>query len=165
MSAKIEREAIRAALAKIAAKNGGRLTEDAILVAAKHADSVLHDIFEWDNKKAGHAWRIEQARELIRSVRVVTKTDRTTISTVCYVRDPDAAADEQGYVSVASLVGETERARAVLVAEFSRAAAALRRARELAIVFDMEGEVEAIAESIDVMRTRVEARTEQRRTM
>jgi hypothetical protein len=162
MTTKAEQEAIRAALAKIADDNGGLLTPDAIVAEAASKGSVLHDLFEWDNKSAGHAWRLDQARTLIRSVRVVITNERTTISVVGYVRDPDVESDEQGYCSTASLVGDTERARSALVAEFSRAAASLQRARELAIAFGMAGEVEAVVESVEVMRTRVEARVEQR---
>ena len=149
-------------LARIAERNGGLLTPDAVVAAAAKKDSVLHELFEWDSRKAAHAWRIEQARALIRSVRVVITTDRTKVSTVGYVRDPDLKADQQGYVATASLVGDSDRARSALVAEFSRAAAALRRARELAVAFAMEGEVDAATESIDSMRTKVSARVEQR---
>jgi hypothetical protein len=162
MSTGAERKEIRDALAKIAEENGGLLTPDAVVAAAASKSSVLHGEFEWDAKKAAHAHRIEQARTLIRSVRVVITTDKTTVSTVAYVRDPDVERDEQGYCATASLVGDIERARAALVNEFSRAAAALRRARELAVAFSMEGEVEAVTASVDSMRTRIEAKVEQR---
>ena len=82
--------------------------------------------------------------------------------TVGYVRDPQADADQQGYVETASLIGDEERSRAVLVAEFSRAAAALRRARELALALEMEDEIDAVTEKVESMKTRVEARVEQR---
>lgn len=162
MSTGAERKEIRDALAKIADENGGLLTPDAVVSEAASKSSVLHDLFEWDGKKAAHAWRIEQARTLIRSVRVVITNHKTTVSTVAYIRDPDVDGDEQGYCATVSLVGDLERSRAALVNEFSRAAAALRRARELAVAFDMAGEVEAVTASVDTMRTRVEARVEQR---
>lgn len=165
MTTKLEQEAVRDALAKIAEENGGLLTPDAVVAAATSKASVLHDLFEWDAKKAAHAFRIEQARAIIRSVRVVITTEKTTISTVAYVRDPDIEPDEQGYVTTASLIGDEDRARAALVNEFSRAASALRRAKELALAFGMEGEVQAVAESVEVMRTKVEARVEQRQAM
>ena len=162
MSTKIEQEAVREALENLRVKGGGRLTAEAVVVEATRKDSVLHDLFEWDAKKAAHAFRLDQARALIRSVRVVITTERTTVSTVGYVRDPDLENGEQGYVSTASLIGDAERSRSALVAEFSRAASALRRARELAVAFEMAGEVDAVTESVDVLRTKVEARVEQR---
>jgi len=162
MSTGAERKEIRDALTKLAEENGGLLTPDAVVAEASSKASVLHGEFDWDNKTAGHAHRLDQARTLIRSVRVIITTDKTTVSTVGYIRDPDIAQDEQGYVSTASLVGDTERSRSVLIAEFSRAAAALRRAREIAVAFGLDGQVEAIAESVDIVRTKVEARVEQR---
>lgn len=162
MRTKAETEAIGRELARIAEANGGLLTPDAVVAEARKKDSPLHALFDWDVKAAAHQHWLEQARQLIRSVRVVITTERTAVSTVAYVRDPDVGPDEQGYVSTVSLIGETERSRSALVGEFSRAAAALRRARELAVVFGMEGEVEAVAESVDTMKTRVEARVEQR---
>lgn len=162
MTTGAERKEIRDALAKIAEENGGLLTPDAVVAVAQSKNSVLHDLFEWDGKKAAHAWRIDQARTLIRSVRVVITNHKTTVSTVAYIRDPDVERDEQGYCATASLVEDVERSRAALVNEFSRAASALRRARELAVAFDMAGEVEAVAESVDVMLTKVSARVEQR---
>lgn len=163
MTTAAERKEIRDALATIAEANGGRLTPDAVVSEAASKSSVLHDLFEWDTRKAAHAYRLDQARTLIRSVRVVITNERTTVSTVCYVRDPDATAEDQGYVATASIIGDVERARATLVNEFSRAAGALRRARELAVAFDMVGEVDAIAVSVDAMRTKVEAKVEQQK--
>lgn len=162
MKTKEEREAIREELERIAGKNGGLLTPDDVVASARQKNSILHGMFEWDEKKAAHAYRVDQARVLIRSVTVVITTEKTNVSTVAYVRDPDIEADEQGYVSTVSLIGDTERCRAALVAEFSRAAAALRRARELAVAFGMDGEVTAVADSIDTMRTRITASVEQR---
>jgi len=163
MRTKKETEAIGAALEAIAARNGGTLLVDDVIAEAKRNKSgILYKQFNWDLKKAAmEHWRSE-ARELIRSVKVVFRTQKTTITSVAYVRNPEAESDEQGYVSTISLIGEVEKSRAALMAEFTRAAAALRRARELAIVFEMEGEIEAVAQSVEMMRTKVEARVEQR---
>ena len=162
MKTKAEQDAIRDELARIAEENSGILTPDAVVAEAQAKNSILHDMFEWDNKKAAHEYRIDQARTLIRSVRVIITTEKTTVSTVAYVRDPDMAGDEQGYCSTASLIGDVERSRAALVNEFSRAGAALKRARELSVAFDMAGEVEAVTETVNTLRTRVESSVEQR---
>lgn len=155
-------DALRDAISEIASRNGGTVTAEAVLAAARNKKSALHAEFEWDDKKAAHEHRLDQARALIRSVKVEITTETTIIKTVAYVRDPDLPAEDQGYVSIASLRGDADRARAAIVAEFSRAAAALRRAREIAIALDMADEVDAITESIQVVRTKVEARVEAR---
>lgn len=162
MRTKDEQKAIEEALAEIAEKHSGLLTPDAVVAAASRRDSVLHALFEWDGKKAAHQYRLDQARSLIRSVRVNITTHKTVISTVAYVRDPDLKADEQGYVATVSLIGQQERARSMLVDEFSRAASAMRRARELAAAFEMVGEVDAVTNTIDDMRTRIVASVEHR---
>jgi len=48
------------AIAEIAARHGGQLTEQGILEAAKDPSSPLHDYFEWDDKKAAAEWRKHQ---------------------------------------------------------------------------------------------------------
>jgi hypothetical protein len=48
------------ALAEIASRHGGQLTEQAILGAAKDPSSPLHGYFEWDDKKAAAKWREQQ---------------------------------------------------------------------------------------------------------
>lgn len=162
MMTKVDREAVRAALEALTAENDEVLLPDAIVAAAKKKDSVLHPLFEWNDSKAAHAHRIDQARALVRTIKIDITTETTTVQTVAYIRNPDAEPEDQGYVSVMRLLREPDRARAALVAEFSRAAAALRRARELAIAFDMAGELDALTESIELVRTKVEARVESR---
>lgn len=43
---------------------------------ARPEKSPLHQFFTWDNGEAGELWREEQARQLIRSVRVVRFDDK-----------------------------------------------------------------------------------------
>lgn len=48
----------------------GRLTPTVVVEAATPEDAPLHSRFEWNDRVAGHKYRLDQARELIRSVRV-----------------------------------------------------------------------------------------------
>jgi hypothetical protein len=48
-----------------------RLETTTVLQAAKRKRSRIHNAFEWDDKVAGHEYRLEQARRLIRSLQVV----------------------------------------------------------------------------------------------
>jgi hypothetical protein len=150
-----KKKAIAAALNALTEQAGGRLTPSLVVEAAADPQSVLHDQFEWDDSKASKAWRLDQARTLIRSVHVRITTETTSVSVVAYVRDPDASGDEQGYVSTARIMDDKDRARAALIGEFERVASLLKRARELAIAFDMVGEVDAMTESVTVLHTRL----------
>jgi hypothetical protein len=155
MTTKQEQVAIHRRLQELESKRRGVLTPDAVVADAKSKKSPLHSYFEWDNGKAGHAWRIEQARTLIRSVMVVVRTDKQSVSIVAYVRDPDQEAGDQGYVSTLRLLDDKDRARAALVEEFSRAAAVMRRARELATAFALEPNVDDITRRIERVAKRV----------
>src|SRR5215475_4546630 len=64
------------ALAKIAEQDGG-LTPAATVNAARPERHVLHKHFEWDNDIAAELFREDQARGLIRCIRIVDETDDT----------------------------------------------------------------------------------------
>ena len=49
----------------------GSLTPGTVVAAATPKGSPLHHKFTWDDKVAGVQWRLEEARQLCRSVRVV----------------------------------------------------------------------------------------------
>lgn len=58
------------ALRSITDQSGGKLTPKAVVDAASAKTSVLHRHFEWDDSKAAHQFRLDQARSLIRSIHV-----------------------------------------------------------------------------------------------
>jgi hypothetical protein len=51
----------------------GKLTPEQVVAEAADSSSPLHDKFEWDDAVAGHLYRLEQARGLIRKVQVVVE--------------------------------------------------------------------------------------------
>ncbi len=55
--------------------NNGKLTAEQVVQAAKDPNSPLHDQFLWNDKKAAHKQRLDTARQLIRSVKVVIKKE------------------------------------------------------------------------------------------
>lgn len=59
------KDEVNAEIARLHAVNDG-LRPSEVVDAAKAKDSPLHDSFEWDNRKAGHEYRLIQARHLIR---------------------------------------------------------------------------------------------------
>lgn len=147
------REAIRERLTEICKANGGVLTPEAVVEDAKSKASPLHGQFQWNVKQAAYQHWLDQARSLIRSVRVVLTED--WIRAPAYVRDPHAERDVQGYVTTLSLRSDEDAARAVVVAEFSRAAAAIRRAREVAKALDLEEVMDELLVRIEDTRTSV----------
>lgn len=148
---KEQKEAIAKRLEKLASLNGGRLTPDAVLQDARSKSSPLHDQFEWDDSEAAKQWRLSQARELIRSVRIEIQTETRIVSTVCYVRDP-AAGEEQGYVEVAKLRDDKSLARDALMAELRAASALFERAKSLAEALGLAHELEVASDQVESIR-------------
>jgi len=73
----------------------GRLTPAAVVDTARPEDHPLHARFEWDNAVAGEAYRLEQARRLIRSVRVIYR-EADEKEAARTVRAYHSVRDEQG---------------------------------------------------------------------
>lgn len=153
MNGQARNDAIRVHLEKLA--RDGRLTAEAVVADARKKTSPIHDVFEWDDSKAAHSYRVGQARQLIASVEVEFVRDYKTVTAPAWVRDPRSAAGEQGYVRTAVLRDEKEIARAALVNETERAAAYLTRVRSLAVAVDLEDEVDAIVERFAEFREHV----------
>lgn len=152
---KAKREAIAERLQKIASLNGGRLTPDAVLQDAKSTKSPLHDEFDWDDSTAAHQWRLMQARELVRSVRIEFQTDTRIVSTVRYVRDP-TAGEEQGYVDVARLRSAPDMARDALLSELKSARALFERAFSLAEVLGLSEEFTELQQRVEMIRGKLD---------
>lgn len=152
MGATFRRAEIIGRLEALAEAGAGRLTPEAVVLDASDPDSPLHGEFEWDDRKAGDAWRLEQARQLIRGVKVLITTETRTINTVAYVRDPSAMAHQQGYVSIVKLKDSTEEAREAIDAEFRSADSALRRAKSIAAALGMEDAVDELLHGVTRVR-------------
>lgn len=150
-----DKEIVAKRLAEIAGRNNGSLTPDLVVKDAEDSSSPLHELFEWDDGVAGHKYRIEQARHVITSVRVVITTEHKAVSTVYYVRDPEAESTEQGYVSIDKLKSDSDLARESIVMEFSRAASYLQRARIHAEALGMAQEVDALIADVQKFKEEV----------
>ena len=128
----------------------GKLTPEQVVEAAKNPKSPLHDCFTWDNNAAAEKWRIEEARELIRSVRIEVTVEERTIRTVAYVRDPEKDAGESGYV--AAMKVRKSSVGALLNSELAQIAALLERAAGIARTQDRAD----LADRLDGLRTSVD---------
>lgn len=72
-------QAVGERLERLRRDHGGVLTPEAVVIDAQSPRSVLHGAFEWDDAAAASAYRLVQARELIRAVVVIqTVNDQKT---------------------------------------------------------------------------------------
>jgi len=63
-------QVIGEALSALAEAGGGALTPRAVVDGARAPASPLHAHFDWNDAEAAEKWRVEQARDLIRCIRV-----------------------------------------------------------------------------------------------
>ena len=117
----------------------GQLSPEVVLMAASDPASPLHKHFEWDDERAGAAYRIEQARELIRSVRVEITHHRRVLTTVQYVRDERMAPHDSMYLNI-SQVTAADLEEQTVDAEVKRLVALIERSRGIAVQLGREPE-------------------------
>jgi hypothetical protein len=87
----------------------GTLTPQLVVELARDPAHPLHGRFDWDDRSAGEAWRREQARQLIRSVRVVYRE----------ADDKEAAKSVRAFHAVRTEVGSVfEPVEKVVADEF-----------------------------------------------
>jgi hypothetical protein len=139
----------------------GQLTPAIVVADAKDETSPLHALFDWDVTDAAEKWWLAQARQIIRSVKLVITTEEVTVKTPHYVRDPSVPPDAQGYISIARLQRDPVAAKQSLLLEFNRAQSALLRARSLAVVLGLEDEIDHLIERLTYARTQVQPPTDE----
>lgn len=101
-------------LRRLAAAHEGRIEPAAVVEAARSPRSPLHRHFEWDDTEAATQYRLEQARCLIRSVRVTLDTPSGPLVVRPFVHTPERDAYcETGEVMRAKELREALVARAL----------------------------------------------------
>lgn len=68
---KADPQVIGESLDEIRVRTGGELEPKDVVAAARPSSHPLHAHFEWDDKAAAESFRLDQARNIIRIVRVV----------------------------------------------------------------------------------------------
>lgn len=115
----VDAETLSAALDHIQAANG-TVTPELMLEYATPPDSPIHKALTWDNKRAGHQWRLQECRMLIRAV--VTVSDSTPL--MVYV------GRDEGYQPVETVIRQQDwyaAALSHLQAKFSSASEAMHQ--------------------------------------
>lgn len=103
----------------------GELTPQDVVDDARNNNSPLHSFFEWNNTKAAEAYRLQQARGLIRAVvAVYTSPDKPARRMKAYVHIPEPGAPH--YRSVDHAMSQ-ERTRDLVLRQAWREFQAWRR--------------------------------------
>ncbi len=73
MSNRLQTAKVASELTDLRRQDGSYHPSDLVDWAAENPSSALHKEFAWDNKDAGHQWRLFQARRIIKRYAVVTE--------------------------------------------------------------------------------------------
>ena len=104
--AKLSNEVALAELERIRQENGGILKAEAVVESASDITSPLHDQFQWDDTKAAEEWRLQQARQLIRTVIVILPNYSKPTSAYVSLMD-DRTQDNGGYRTIVDVMSDT----------------------------------------------------------
>lgn len=105
VSVKAEAQAVGDRLEQLREEAGGFLTPDTVVADARSKRSPLHPCFEWDDRKAAVAHRIDQARYILRNLVVsidVIDREPAIVRAFLSVTPPEDADEEHetAYTSV-----------------------------------------------------------------
>lgn len=104
----MDRTALRETL--IAMRERGPVTASAYVTEVSPPDHPLHDTLEWDDDKAGHEYRLIQARKIIVLVR--DKVEDTKRTTPLFVHVPSSNGGEGEYELAYVLASQPDRLEA-----------------------------------------------------
>lgn len=125
----MQRTEIQEAFIRGLESRAGRLLPQDVLNAARNPESPIHECFEWNDCLAAESFRLDQARDLIRRVRIEVEHEAVSFKSVRYVRDVRRGAAESGYRNILKVHGRT--AVETLQAEWSSVAALAERAANI----------------------------------
>lgn len=129
------RQLLEEELDRLAKKGAGTLTPVSVVDAARSPESPLHRYFEWNDSLAAIAHRLDQARVLIRSVRVSVTVEEKILVVPRYVHNPSVEEGESGYCALLT-IDDNQQKRNVISSELATGMAHLRRAGNIALAID-----------------------------
>lgn len=109
---KVDAQAAGQEMERLRTMRNGRLEAKDLVEQSRDPSAPLHPAFEWDNDAAAEAYRIDQARYLIRSIEVVVLPEPEAKPVRAFVsvrRD-----DDRSYTSVAHAMSDPELRQQVL---------------------------------------------------
>lgn len=110
-----KRELVQEELEEIAKENNGVLLPGAVVEYAKDEDTELHSHFEWDDDKAGHNYRLWQARQLIVRYNVILPDDKEKEREVqMWISLPSDRLNGGGYRYTVDVLSEESRRKELL---------------------------------------------------
>lgn len=134
---------IETLLRQMAETAGGFLTAEAVLAEAKKEASPLHAWpgFTWDRDKAALKRNLDEARTLMKGVRVIASTRTFQVQAPFFIKNPST---KSGYITLPKAKSDEDMAREIVIAEFARVSAALGRAKAVAAALNLTEKIEEL---------------------
>lgn len=101
----------------------GTVTPEFVVESSKNKTSVLHGYFEWDNEKAGHSFRLQQASRLLRHIelKVIKDGEEQTIRVYEVTKPNKFHQCESFYKSIGKIDDvDIERLKNICIGDFNR---------------------------------------------
>ena len=152
---KVDAQIAGEAIAKLARNNDleiDSVTPEMVLKYAAPAASPLHDIFDWNDSTAAHQFRLIQARNMLRSLRIVVRKlddpieKRRFLINVPMASSLEEAPKNKAYVPVADAMKSPELRPVVLRNALQELRAFQRRYAELQELADVIAHIDVVLE-------------------
>lgn len=150
---KVDAQSAGEELERIKSLNNDQLKPQTIVDASEPEDAVLHPAFEWRDEVAGNLYRNSQARNIVRSIRVIVPETKTTEPKYVHIK----RVKENGYYEDARKTAADEDLFSIAMQELQRKIDSARRAAEelarLAADADHEGNQAILNICIEALST------------
>jgi hypothetical protein len=142
----------------------GHISPSNVIAAARDPASPIHGDFEWNVGAAAEQYWLDQARTLIRFVKVEVQIERRTVVAPYYVPDPERPANSSRYIELTVAGLNAEMARSIVIAELDRLALGIRRAQKIAAVLGLSEMLDALFDNVRTIRTAAERKRDAKTT-
>jgi hypothetical protein len=142
------------------ADKDGYIDPHSVVEAARNPNSPIHNDFQWSVAAAAQENWLDQARALIRFVKVNVTINRRTVAAPYYVPDPERPTRSARYIELTIAGRNAEVAQQIMMAEMDRIAAAIKRAQQIAEVLGLSKMLDDLLEDVTTIRTAAERRRE-----
>lgn len=140
-----EKKAMEALAQKIMKENDGEVTPTEIVARSKPKSAPTHDSFEWDDKAAGHEYRLIQARSYLRIIVVKDVFEDQEVEVRMAHVPPESGKGEGAYRTITRIIQSPSDFERALSAALSDLEAANKRVEELKDMANQHGDENKVA--------------------
>lgn len=155
MATRKENHAKKRAALLAARDRHGRVRPELLVKQARHPKHPFHKSFVWSDAKAAELQRLETARGIIKSFKLMVVIDDVRITAPFYVSDPSVR--DSAYIESTAVAKKDHTARVTLLDELSRIKSAIIRARSLAAVFKLSSHFERLLRAVVEVEGKLES--------